>query len=591
MNDETSTPATILVVDDEEPIRKMLVAALRSANEYRVFDARDGLEAQQILSAEPVDLVITDLVMPHIGGDALIRWGKEHHPDVAWIILTGQGTMASAVEAVRMGAFDFVLKGADAVTSLLPRARNAVQQRRHDLETRRLHEQIAHQNVRLGEQVAALRDACQLLTQQAETIEEDFVRAAGIQRALLPREAPSLDGVAIDALYRPCDRVGGDLYDVVRLDEHRLGICVADAAGHGVAAALLAVVFKSRLRLTDPLTGVPREPKDVFADLNDHLVEECRAPRMFVSAAYALFDAATREATIASAGHPPVLVHRSNGRVEWIARSGPALGLASGAAFSQERVVLEPGDQMLFYTDGVYQSVQDEPGLTTEYIGDLLAHERLAGIDLLRRLLDLTRQNTHGCQQDDITMLVLSLAPVSSQLDNGGAAEAPAHARAGSGRFDMAFGHAGAATVIRLQGHGDWTYAAAFHQASLSALDERRALAFDLARCRMLDSTFLGTIHEIVDRADAAGVPVGLYGVTPQIAGLFDELGMGRVLAHRVEDAPPVPQQWVSLQEASSSEASQRRILRAHETLAALNEQNREQFAKVIEYLSKAAAP
>jgi anti-anti-sigma factor len=585
--DATVPQTRILVVDDEEPLRKLLITALQRTKEYEIFEAADGLEAQKVLSMEPMDLVITDLVMPSMGGDVLMHWAKEHYPHLMWIILTGQGTMTDAMEAVRMGAFDFVLKGTDAVSTLLPRVRNAVQQYWQAQETQHLHARIEQQNVRLREQVARLDDACQLLSQQAETIQEDFFRAAGIQRALLPREPPMLDGVAVDAIYRPCDRVGGDLYDVVRLDDHRLGVCVADAAGHGVAAAMLAVVFKSRLRLTDPQTSAPRQPQEVFEDLNEHLVEECRAPRMFVSAVYCLFDTATREATIASAGHPPALIHRSDGRIERIPRSGPALGLAPGAQFTQTRVTLQPGERVLFYTDGLFQTLHGKPSLTIERISEILAKEKLEGIDLLRKLLSIKAEGPEMRQEDDITLLVLTLAPVASQLDNGGPSELTAPGQPGAGRCEIALGRTESATAIRLQGYGDWTYATTFHQACISALDEGLPLVLDLASCQSLDSTFLGTIHELVSRADHVEIPIRLQGASPKIAALFEELGMARVLSHLATESQPLPERMVTLQEAATGEASQQRILRAHETLAALNEHNREQFEKVIECLRK----
>lgn len=588
MENAIPAQAIILVVDDEEPLRRLLVSALQATDDYQLLEAGDGLEAQKILSSEPVDVVITDLVMPRMGGEELMRWADEHCLDLSWIILTGRGTMADAVEAVRMGAFDFVMKGADAVNMLLPRVRNAVRERGHARETRRLHNQIEQQNVRLQDQVDKLREACQLLSQQAEMIQEDFRRAAGIQQALLPREAPQVEGVAVNAIYRPCDRVGGDLYDVVRFDDHRLGVCVADAAGHGVAAAMLAVVFKNRLRLTDPDTSAPKQPQEVLEDLNDQLVEECQAPGMFISAAYCLLDTTTGEITIASAGHPPVLVHRGNGRVEQICHSGPALGLDSGAKFAQTRLSLQPGDRVLLYTDGLYQTLDGRANLTVERISEILSKGEAEGIELLRRLLCIATEGQGGRRQDDITLLVLSLAPIASQVDNGGPSEphsvgvSPA-----ATRFEMAFGRIDNTMVIRLQGQADWTYATAFHQACVSAINESMPLALDLSPCQHLDSTFLGTIHELVTRAELAQVPMRLQGVSTRVRALFAELGMDRVLNDTVAVPFPLPEQMVTLQEVSDPEDSQRRVLQAHEALAALNEQNRRQFEKLIEYLRK----
>ena len=121
-----------------------------------------------------------------------------------------------------MGAFDFVPKGTDTIKTLVPRVRNAVRERFHAQETKRLHAMIEQQNIRLREQVDKLRDACQLLSQQAEIIQEDFNRAAGIQRALLPREAPEIDGVVYvtgedlsPGEIVPCEIVAAREYDLI----------------------------------------------------------------------------------------------------------------------------------------------------------------------------------------------------------------------------------------------------------------------------------------------------------------------------------------------------------------------------------------
>jgi len=108
--------------------------------------------------------------------------------------------------------------------------------------------------------VQKLEEACHLLCAQANVIHEDLHRAELIQRALLPQTLPGLKGFSINSIYRPCENVGGDTYDVTRVNDDHLALCIADAAGHGVSAAMLAVLFKNRLRWLDDTTGQPFEP-------------------------------------------------------------------------------------------------------------------------------------------------------------------------------------------------------------------------------------------------------------------------------------------------------------------------------------------
>lgn len=588
MTDGPEEPARILIVDDDENLRTLLKIALGREENYMLLEAGDGIEAKEILQRESVDVVITDLAMPRLDGEELMQWGRAYDAESLWIVLTGQATMAAAIDAVRAGAFDFVPKGPDTLHSLASRVRNAVQQRRDARERKALRAHIEEQNTRLRDQVEKLRDACHLLSQQNDMIQEDFCRAADIQRALLPREAPQLDGVAVDAVYRPCDRVGGDLYDVVKLDDDRLGVCVADAAGHGVAAAMLAVLFKSRLTPRDPDTAEPRPPADVLADINDQLVDECRTPRMFVSACYGIFDSRTSEFTVASAGHPPLLVHRHDGMIEQVEHSGPALGLSVGARFKQSVVHLDAGDRILLYTDGLYQAVHGRPCLTPQQVREMLQDEDRKGIALLQQLLRGATDAQKGRQHDDITLLLLSLSAVGSQVDNGQAANPHETSLAPETTdFELVFGRDDTTTIIRLQGQADWTYAASFHDACNCALAEGRALAVDLGPCPHLDSTFLGTIHELVTRADETHVPLALYHVQSPVRSCFEELGMQAVLRHVTAETPPLPECSETLQEALTDDASQQRVLRAHEALASLNDDNRRQFGKLIEYLRK----
>ena len=202
---------TILVVDDEPTIRTLLAHTLRTVPSYDVLEAGDGVAAQEALQATGADLVITDLKMPRMGGLELMQWAQQKGMDVSWIILSGQGTFDDATRAVHLGAFDFLTKPLSVMDSLLVSVRNAIQQRRLSQERERLYGVLAERNERLNSQVVQLKEACQLLVQQADTIGQDLHRAELIQRALLPYTVPKLEGFAVDTIYRPSHNVGGDL--------------------------------------------------------------------------------------------------------------------------------------------------------------------------------------------------------------------------------------------------------------------------------------------------------------------------------------------------------------------------------------------
>ncbi|MBI1375270.1 MAG: SpoIIE family protein phosphatase [Phycisphaera sp.] len=429
-----------------------------------------------------------------------------------------------------------------------------------------------------------------LLADQADLIQEDFSRAAEIHRTLLPRDAPDIAGVSVCAIYRPSHHVGGDLYDIVRLDDRYVGIYVADATGHGVAAAMLAMMFKNRLRLWDADAGVPLPPARVMADVNVWLAERCQGPGMFVTAAYGVLDTRTHRLTVASAGHPPVVLHRrsGDGEVLEVRATGPALGLSSDAWFGEVQVDLKPDDRLMMYTDGL-SGVNDRRGATAvERVTDALKRRSLDGMEVLHAVLG----SCNGTSGDDVTLLLVELRSAPSRMDNVepvAPAEPVAAKQADSARCRIATGRSERGIMVRLEGVGQWTYAARFHDVGMTgireALDDDVRLIFEFADCVHLDSTFLGTIHELAASAETCGVEVMMQDVSPCLRGLFEELGMDRVLRHVTSTRTPMPTEMTWIEDAADMQRGQQRVLFAHEALAALNEGNREQFGKLVEAL------
>jgi anti-anti-sigma regulatory factor len=141
------------------------------------------------------------------------------------------------------------------------------------------------------------------------------------------------------------------------------------------------------------------------------------------------------------------------------------------------------------------------------------------------------------------------------------------------------YGETENAVYLALRCRATWMHCDAFHETAQAVLDEGHALVLDLSDCEFLDSTFLGTVHELVARG---GVVV--TGVTPAVRALFEELSMEQVLAHIREDVPAAPELY-ALGSASNPAAMRKRVLHAHEALSELSERNREEFRGVVESL------
>ena len=182
-------------------------------------------------------------------------------------------------------------------------------------------------------------------------IDRELSIARQIQSSILPQSMPRISGVTIAARYRPMTAVAGDFYDFLELDTHRLGILVADVAGHGVPAALIA----SRVKMAFAAQRDHADsPAAVLAGMNETLCG--RLAGRYVTAAYLFIDVRTRVIRYGAAGHPPMLRSvRRDGRVDEVEQNGLLLGF-DRTEYTDREGALRAGDRFLLYTDGLLEA-------------------------------------------------------------------------------------------------------------------------------------------------------------------------------------------------------------------------------------------
>jgi len=556
-------PPRILLVDDDPVV---LQSFRRALAEYTPLHAGDGDEARRILSETRVDVVLCDLAMPGMNGLELMRWAREHCPHPLWIVVSGQGTFDAAAQALKLGAFDFVCKPILSLMQLRTTVANAVHCQAQAADRAVLVRSLEDQNVVLRDQQAML--------------DQDLQRAARILRALLPSQLGTLEHVHVNVSYRPSKAIGGDFYGAAMLENGHLAVYVADVAGHGVSAALLAVLFHQRLVAFNARHRL-RSPATILADLNRGLLEECHASGLFVTVAYALVDTIDRTVALASAGHPPAVVLRRSGSCEHLAKTGPALGLESDASYQEHRVSLAEGDRLLLYTDGL-SGAMSERAADLDAVLSALAGGTEDGAKVVARLV---RWSGRAACEDDTTLVLLTASAGASTFDDDPTAKPEVTAPASCG---LSVGSARDQTWIAVLGPATWKDAAVLRATCVEALDAGRGVVVDLARCTLLDSTVLGTLHEVVVRAEPRHA-LHVQGVSLEIRALFEELAMTQVLASVAPSTEPVPLGMVPLR--PEGDAAQHLILHAHELLAELSASNAEQFQPVIDALQREAIP
>ncbi len=235
------------------------------------------------------------------------------------------------------------------------------------------------------------------------SIERELEIARQIQASILPTSVPEVQKLRIAALYQPMTAVGGDFYQFIQRDQSRIGFLVADVAGHGVPAALIASMIKVAMQSVDSCAA---DPGEVLRRLNRTLSGR------FVSAAYLWIDTEMAEALYSAAGHPPLL-HWQQAGLQRIESNGLLLGVRAECDYPVCHLPLNCGDRFLLYTDGVVEP-ENSSGAA---FGDsrleqvLRDNQLLAPLDFSSRLLSEIGnwQPAANTQQDDITFIVVDV--------------------------------------------------------------------------------------------------------------------------------------------------------------------------------------
>ncbi len=375
----------ILVVDDEPDLERLMLQRMRRdirAGLYKFVFAHNGVEALDRLREQPdIDLVLSDINMPKMDGLTLIEQIPKVQPDIRSVIISAYGDMKNIRTAMNRGAFDFVTKPIDFDDLKLTISRTL----QHLVEWRE-----------------ALESRDKLVALQNE-----LGVASKIQQSILPTHFPDRPDCRIFANMKPARNVGGDFFDVISLQDGRIGIAIADVSDKGVPAALF--MMSCRTLIKGAAIG-KTDPGEVLHEVNQ-LLQEDNDAAMFVTVFYGVYDPDSQRFQYANGGHnSPLVVHADGSSAELPLTGGIALGLMPDLEYDNNTVTLTPGDLIVLFTDGVTEAF-DEKGdqFGTDRLKEVFAGTAPEDVQAANRAVFEAVEKFAGAtpQSDDITCVTL----------------------------------------------------------------------------------------------------------------------------------------------------------------------------------------
>lgn len=374
---EGEAAGRVLVADDQPHILDALEMLLTNHG-YRMEAVNHPMGVLQALDGGEFDVVLMDLNYTKdttAGGEGLelISQIRARDKSLPVVVMTAWGCVDLAVDAMRRGASDFVQKPWENQLLL----------------------------TKLRQQVSRVYNLRRARRQREDELEE----ARDIQKNLLPRDLPEVAGHEIAGMTQPVHFVGGDYYNVVRLSDQHIAVCIADVSGKGLPAALLMSSLQAALK---PLMAQNLPPRELCRRLNGMMCDITPLGK-FISFFYAVLDHKQDRLTYCDAGHNPPILIRRNGAVMELNAAGAVLGQFPDWVYEQSDVQLRAGDRLILFTDGLVEasSADFEPFGEDGLARVVRANSEMSAAELMGSLMQAASQHCGGRFQDDASMIVL----------------------------------------------------------------------------------------------------------------------------------------------------------------------------------------
>lgn len=377
----------LLIIDDDDGVRQSFVAYLEDSG-FQVFDAADGNQGLAVFERLTPDLVITDLRMPGIDGLSLLKTIHEMHPELPVIVVSGAGVMNDVVDALRLGATDYLIKPVVDMNVLEMAVRRSLERSHLLLENQRYRKQLESANDKLKRHI--------------ESLEQDQRAGHYVQQSMLPVSPFVARGYTCAIKLIPSLFLSGDCIDYALLDKRYYAFYVADVSGHGSAPAFVTIWLKNLVsqlvrlrRLFNDFEAMYSTLTEMVEVINDELME--MKLNNYLTMIVGIIDTNTHELFYVVAGHLPVPVLVTPEGAVFLPGSGKPVGLFDDVVWRVNHARLPEISSLVIFSDGILEIVEGDDLMAKEHAlieilsstdGSMQAINRAFGLDDVANMPD-----------------------------------------------------------------------------------------------------------------------------------------------------------------------------------------------------------
>ena len=388
-------PVKILIIDDEERAREILVAYLEDSG-FQVLQASDGQAGIERCRREPPDLVLCDLRMPGMDGLQVLATVTREFPELPILVVSGMGGVGDAIQALKLGAWDYVTKPIEDMAILEHAVRRALERARLRRENREHREHLEAIN--------------EQLRQTLRRLQEDESAARRIQFQLLPENDKVYRNYRFNRHLLTSQYLSGDFVDYFAIDGEHLGFYIADVSGHGVSSAFVTVMLKSYIGRYRELHRQNRDrgilnPAETLGRLNREIFS-CHMDK-YLTIFYGVIEWGSNRLRYSSGGQFPFPILFDGEKAAFLGKKSLPIGLFDFASYQTESLQLPPAFSLVLLSDGILETL---PQVNLREKQAFLL-ETVQSVDLgIANLIQAFGLDQTGPLPDDVTLLLVERA-------------------------------------------------------------------------------------------------------------------------------------------------------------------------------------